>query len=293
MKESWVPMATTIGWKRSLSFWGPVHFQGLNGVLWKTSREYRRLGRCRVIFRVVLSWSFRPEDPIWIPGASHSVGEWRDAWWWMIGDLLPFIMTYQSCLHHDASQFQMCLDALPPLQQIWHALLRVWRKWRGHQLPWRRRVDSGSLVGFMYSCHYSSGIPACFSNSSVLTDVAGASALCHQRSHRMATNKVHRIEVADFRPTKLTKWKVVGPGASCQVHTAVLTPVTQTSTLLFCAFTPLWKRKPVVSPCVKVQLFEAFECHEDFWSYITYGWESEDFLKWNHWNHSSHHFSPT
>jgi len=26
----------------------------------------------------------------------------------------------------------------------------------------------------------------------------------------MATNKVHRIEVADFRPTKLTKWKVVG-----------------------------------------------------------------------------------
>ena len=28
----------------------------------------------------------------------------------------------------------------------------------------------------------------------------------------MATNKVHRIEVADFRPTKLTKWKVVGPG---------------------------------------------------------------------------------
>lgn len=79
-------------------------------------------------------------------------------------------------------------------------------------------------MGFMYSCQYSSGISACFSSSSVLTDVTGASALCHQRSHRMATNKVHRIEVADFRPTKLTKWKVVGPGASCQVHTAVLTP---------------------------------------------------------------------
>ncbi len=52
-----------------------------------------------------------------------------------------------SCLDHDASQFQMCLDALPPLQQIWHALLQVWRKWRGHQLPWRRSVDSGRLVG--------------------------------------------------------------------------------------------------------------------------------------------------
>ena len=52
-----------------------------------------------------------------------------------------------SCLDHDASQFQMCLDALPPLQQIWHALLQVWRKWRGHQLPWRRSVDSGRLGG--------------------------------------------------------------------------------------------------------------------------------------------------
>ena len=189
-------------------------------------------------------------------------------------------MTDQSCLHDDASQFQMCLDALPPLQQIWHALLRVWWKWRGHQLPWRRRVGSGSLVGFMYSCQYSSGIPACFSNSSVLTDVSGASALCHQRSHRMATNKVHRIEVADFRPTKLTKWKVVGPGASCQVHTAVLCKGA--------AFRSLWM------PPGRSYLRLLFQ-KKDSWRIwqLTYGWQSEDFLKWNHWNHSSHHFSPT